>query len=127
MKPGATACKTCTPYFPSLTCPNFGHTDHTKFGGDIISLPKVSVEANHRRCIENDAAALLDHLRSDRLPAIEDAFEIDGDDEVKIRFGHLTDKLSLFEFDKLSITDDACVVDDHIDASVFETTSSTHA
>ena len=54
-----------------------------------------------------------------RLRAVENAFEVDRDDQVEIRFGHLPDQLTFLDFDQLPIAQDAGVADHHVDAAVF--------
>ncbi|HZD53133.1 MAG TPA: hypothetical protein VE175_08805, partial [Woeseiaceae bacterium] len=62
---------------------------------------------------------LSDHNERDGLSAIKDPFEVDGDDQVEIFFGHLFDELAVFHPDEEGVAGDAGVVDEDVDAAVL--------
>ena len=64
-----------------LARPGGRHVDHGRFGRGVIALAEVAVEADDGRRVEDDAAALRDHVRRDGARAVEDAFEVHVDDE----------------------------------------------
>ena len=70
----------------------------------VVGLDANFGQTNYRGGVENHTAALLCHHRGNGLSAIEHTFEIDRDDEVEIRFGHLPDQIAFLHLDQLPVT-----------------------
>ncbi len=61
---------------------------------------------------------MFDHIRNNSLGAIKNAFQIHSDNCVESFFAHLTDNFTFFEFDKLAVTCDSCIINEDVDATI---------
>src|SRR5690606_8137001 len=91
-----------------FAAPGQGEADDAGFGGHVVGLAEVAVEADHGTGVQDDAAALSDHAGNDGLGGIEDALQVPVDHRVELRLGH---------FLEAGIAGDACVVHQDVDAS----------
>jgi hypothetical protein len=76
MNPGCN-CIHSDAFGAELAAPGFGESDDTKFGGGVIGLPKITVDAHDRTGIHDGATALRHHDVSDQLAAMENAAQVD--------------------------------------------------
>ena len=83
--------------------------DHSVLGGGVDSGVGGRTKAQHRRHVDDDASAALDHRRQRGLRGGDDSPDVGGDQLVDFFFRRLVEAPHPAE---------ACVVDQHVDAFV---------
>ncbi|MPN50730.1 hypothetical protein SDC9_198363 [bioreactor metagenome] len=62
---------------------------------------------------------MFDHVGGHGLSAVENAFEVNGNNHVESFFAHLFHQFAIFHFHELGIAGDTSVVDQNIHMTVF--------
>ena len=83
--------------------PDTGHANNPCLACDVVGLTKVSVEADHTRCIENHSTAAANHVWHDRSRTSKYAAQVHRHERVKLLIAHEARDLTVPYFDELPI------------------------